>query len=163
MILFQTSSVDTSNLNIAQTAQELNVDELTVDINNIYDYSDELFERITEHAVLSINLIKQIGHGGFGRVFYVTLKSSFESYAMKAIDKRLLVGNFDPPIDYKYLLKTLAVEKEVGLHGKDCRFLVKLINTCHSEVSVICLNILFRKLFNINSFKRHKCFISWNA
>ena len=128
--------MDTSNFDIAPTAPVLNVDELSVDNENIYTYLDELFEPITEHAVLSINLMKQIGHGGFGRVFYVTLKSSFDSYAMKAIDKRLLVRNFNPLIDYKYLLNSLAIEKEVGLHGKDCIFLVKLINTCHSEISV---------------------------
>jgi len=126
--------MDTSNLNIAQTALALNIDELTVERRIFYVFLDELFEPITEHALLSINLIKQIGHGGFGRVFYVTLKSSFESYAMKAVDTRLLERNFNPPIDYKYLLNALAIEKEVGLHGKNCRFLVKLINTCHCKV-----------------------------
>jgi len=126
--------MDTSNLNIAQTALALNIDELTVERRIFYVFLDELFEPITEHALLSINLIKQIGHGGFGRVFYVTLKSSFESYAMKAVDTRLLERNFNPPIDYKYLLNGLAIEKEVGLHGKNCRFLVKLINTCHCKV-----------------------------
>jgi len=91
--------MDTSNLNIAQTALALNIDELTVERRIFYVFLDELFEPITEHALLSINLIKQIGHGGFGRVFYVTLKSSFESYAMKAVDTRLLERNFNPPID----------------------------------------------------------------
>lgn len=119
---------------------------------------NQLFEPISEKAIMSIKLIKQIGRGGFGRVFYAKLKSSDETFAMKVVDKYLLFSIFKPapeagkkqrrqvilnetPENCKYFLKLLSMEKEVGLLAKDCRFLVSLINTCHSRVNIIAIHL----------------------
>ena len=44
-------------------------------------------------------------------------------------------------VNYKQFLKEVTFEKEVGLLGNECRFLVKLINTFQTEVK----KIIFKK------------------
>ena len=133
------STIDTSNFNPIQPMASINFDEITVNHINIGEYMDQMFEPITKKAMMSIKLIKQIGRGGFGKVFYVKLKSSGETFAMKAVDKNSLIKIFNPTNDnlndYKYFLKLFPIEKEVGLLAKNCRFLVSLKYTCHSEVN----------------------------
>ena len=106
---------------------------------------------------MSIHIEKQIGSGGFGKVFYVKLKDSGAKFALKSIDKQSLLSYIElnskdekktsenaTTIDsfryYKYFFKSLAIEKEIGLLGKDCRFLVNLMNVFQTEV---CRNFSF--------------------
>ena len=54
-------------------------------------------------------------------------------------------------VNYKQFLKEVTFEKEVGLLGNECRFLVKLINTFQTEVkkNYIQNKIVFEKRFLI--------------
>ena len=53
-------------------------------------------------------------------------------------------------VNYKQFLKEVTFEKEVGLLGNECRFLVKLINTFQTEVKKNYLHkIVFEKRFLI--------------
>jgi hypothetical protein len=65
-------------------------------------------------------------------------------YALKAVNKmanidvRIIDSNFKRKlvVDYKKYLKEHFFEKEVGLLGNECRFLVKLINSFQTEVNI---------------------------
>jgi hypothetical protein len=58
---------------------------------------------------------------------------------MKLINKlslRELNIYFNDGLNYNSYFKELFYEKEVGLLGNECRFLVKLINSFQTEVSI---------------------------
>jgi len=66
-------------------------------------------------------------------------------YALKAVNKMANIdvriikdSNFNRElvVDYKKYLKEHFFEKEVGLLGNECRFLVKLINSFQTEVNI---------------------------
>jgi hypothetical protein len=48
--------------------------------------------------------------------------------------KEFRVGNSTWQADYKSYYDVLLIEKEVGLLGHECRFIVKLINAFQTEV-----------------------------
>jgi hypothetical protein len=54
---------------------------------------------------------------------------------MKSVNKfQILKYYIEYEVDFKIFLKDVTFEKEVGLLGNECRFLVKLINTFQTEV-----------------------------
>ena len=72
------------------------------------------------------------------KVFLVEVDKKL--YAMKLIDKNSLIKkkiylkyNF---VDFESYFMELFYEKEVGLLGNECRFLVKLINSFQTEVYI---------------------------
>ena len=132
---------------------EINLDQITLTAQNLDKCFKQIFDPINEHAAMSIRLIKQIGSGGYGNVFYMRFKSSNKAYAMKAINRNAIntflrlvpktgfpkddvkEAEMKEEVDYESFIKSLAIEKKLGFLGKECRFLVKLINTCISKVN----------------------------
>jgi len=75
-------------------------------------------------------------------------KISGNLFAMKIINKTDNIDKFITDIDktqlfkkisydYKGYFNELLLEKEIGMMGNKCRFLVKLINSFQSEVKII--------------------------
>ena len=71
------------------------------------------------------------------KVFLVEVDKKL--YAMKLINKlslRELNIYFNDGLNYNSYFMELFYEKEVGLLGNECRFLVKLINSFQTEVYI---------------------------
>jgi len=123
---FNFKQIETENIDIPDL-KEKNVDE----------YLRKEFQIIDEKSFLSIELIRNIGKGGFGEVFLTKINE--KCYALKLINKLNLLKKSklksEPfiSVDYNSYYKELTMEKKVGFLGNECRFLVKLINSSQTE------------------------------
>ena len=68
---------------------------------------------------------------------------------MKVINKLKVLedARYQMRFDYETYYNDLVTEKEIGLLGHECRFIVKLISSFHTEV----LSYVILKFFNTNS------------
>ena len=76
---------------------------------------------------------------------------------MKSINKldalkEFRVGNSTWQADYKSYYDVLLIEKEVGLLGHECRFIVKLINAFQTEVFFNNFEFFFYNFQSINNY-----------
>ena len=123
--------------NFKPIEKEENIEIPDLKEKNVDGYLRKEFQTIDKKSFLSIELIRNIGKGGFGEVFLTKINDKY--YAMKLINKlnllKILKKKNEPFYHAKYnsYYKALTMEKQVGFLGNECRFLVKLINSSQTE------------------------------